>query len=42
VLRPIVAKERKRKKSERSLGELFGGGTSQILYLTWDFAVTPD
>lgn len=38
VLRPIVQKERRRKASEASLGELLGG-TSQILYLTWDFYV---
>jgi hypothetical protein len=39
VLRPIVQKERKRRSSEASLGELLGGGTSQVLYFTWDFAV---
>jgi hypothetical protein len=42
VLRPVVEKERRRKQSEASLGELFGGGTSQILYLTWDFAVAAE
>jgi hypothetical protein len=39
VLRPTVQKERKRRSSEASLGELLGGGTSQVLYFTWDFAV---
>jgi hypothetical protein len=39
VLRPIVQKERRRKSSEASLGELLGGGTSPILYLTWDYSV---
>lgn len=39
VLRPIVKKERRRDRKNASLGELLGGGTSQILYLTWDFAV---
>jgi hypothetical protein len=39
VLRPIVQKERRRRSSEASLGELLGGGTSQILYLTWDYSV---
>lgn len=39
VLRPIEKKERGRgKRNETSLGQLLGG-TSQILYLTWDFAV---
>ena len=41
VLRPIIQKEtRRRRNSQTSLGELLGGGTSQILYLTWDFSVT--
>src|SRR5690606_22618322 len=40
VLRPIEKPERKRRKSDPSLGELLGG-TTQILYLTWDFAVVP-
>jgi hypothetical protein len=40
VLRPIVQKERRRRAAEASLGELLGGGTSQVLYLTWDFYVT--
>jgi hypothetical protein len=42
VLRPIEKDDRgrrKRHKSETSLGDLLGGGTSQILYFTWDFAV---
>ena len=39
VLRPIQKKERRRDRKNASLGELLGGGTSQILYLTWDFAV---
>jgi hypothetical protein len=42
VLRPIVQKERRRRISEASLGELLGGGTSQILYLTWDFSVATE
>ncbi|HET7131143.1 MAG TPA: hypothetical protein VFJ95_02800, partial [Gammaproteobacteria bacterium] len=41
VLRPIQKKERRRDRKNASLGELLGGGTSQILYLTWDFAVKP-
>jgi hypothetical protein len=40
VLRPMQQKE-KHKKSEASLGELLGGGTSQILYVAWDFRVAP-
>jgi hypothetical protein len=39
VLRPIAKKERRKDRKNASLGELLGGGTSQILYLTWDFAV---
>lgn len=40
VLRPVVKRERgRRRNSESSLGELLGSGTSQILYLTWDFSV---
>lgn len=40
VLRPVAQKERaRRRSSEASLGELLGGGTSQILYFTWDFSV---
>jgi len=40
VLRPIPASGRQRRRnSEASLGELLGGSTSQILYLTWDFSV---
>jgi len=43
VLRPIVPKERRRRRdSTASLGELLGGGTSQILYLTWDFSVAAE
>jgi len=41
VLRPAPQKEAKRKKSEASLGELLGGGTTQILYVAWDFRVAP-
>jgi hypothetical protein len=41
VLRPIAKKERRRDRKNASLGELLGGGTSQILYLAWDFAVRP-
>ena len=41
VLRPIAKKERRKDRKNASLGELLGGGTSQILYLTWDFAVAP-
>jgi hypothetical protein len=40
VLRPIAETRRERRRtSETSLGELLGGSTSQILYLTWDFSV---
>jgi hypothetical protein len=41
VLRPVMQKERPKRRSgsEASLGELLGGGTSQILYFTWDFTV---
>ena len=42
VLRPIDKDERgrrKRRKSEASLGDLLGGGTTQILYFTWDFGI---
>ena len=42
VLRPIDKDERgrrKRHKGEASLGELLGGGTTQILYFTWDFGI---
>jgi hypothetical protein len=42
VLRPIVQAERRRRNDETSLGELLGGGTSQVLYLTWDFGVASD
>ncbi len=41
VLRPIQKKERRKDRKNASLGELLGGGTSQILYLTWDFTVKP-
>jgi hypothetical protein len=42
VLRPIEKDDkgrRKRRKSEASLGDLLGG-TTQILYFTWDFGVS--
>ena len=40
VLRPIATGERERRKeTQDSLGELMGGGTSQVLYLTWDFSI---
>jgi hypothetical protein len=42
VLRPIDKDKdgrRKRRKDEASLGELLGGGTTQILYFTWDFGI---
>jgi hypothetical protein len=40
VLRPIPETRRERRRnSQASLGELLGGGTSQILYLTWEFSV---
>jgi hypothetical protein len=40
VLRPIPETRRERRRnSEASLGELLGGSTSQILYLTWDFSI---
>jgi hypothetical protein len=44
VLRPVAQSARaRRRSSEASLGELMGGGMTQILYLTWEFsiAVTP-
>ncbi len=43
VLRPIEKDNggrRRRRKNEASLGELLGGGTTQILYFTWDFGVS--
>jgi hypothetical protein len=43
VLRPLDKDDRghrKRRKNEASLGELLGGGTTQILYFTWDFGVS--
>jgi hypothetical protein len=40
VLRPIAPRERERRRnSEESLGDLMGGGSSQILYMTWDFTI---
>jgi hypothetical protein len=40
VLRPIPESGRQRRRnSEASLGELLGGSTSQILYLTWEFSI---
>jgi hypothetical protein len=40
VLRPISETRRERRRnSEGSLGELLGGSTSQILYLTWEFSI---
>ncbi len=40
VLRPIPESGRERRRnSEASLGELLGGSTSQILYLTWEFSI---
>jgi hypothetical protein len=40
VLRPIMESRRERRRnSEASLGELLGGSTSQILYLTWEFSI---
>jgi hypothetical protein len=42
VLRPIPEPKRARRRgSETSLGELLGGSTSQILYLTWEFSIAP-
>lgn len=42
VLRPIPESNRaRRRNAEASLGELLGGSTSQILYLTWEFSVIP-
>jgi hypothetical protein len=29
----------RRRNAEASLGELLGGSTSQILYLTWEFSI---
>ncbi len=40
VLRPIPESGRaRRRNAETSLGDLLGGSTSQILYLTWDFSI---
>ena len=40
VLRPIAEPGRRRgRDNEASLGDLLGGSTSQILYLTWEFAI---
>jgi len=40
VLRPVPETGRHRRRDlEASLGELLGGSTSQILYLTWEFSV---
>jgi len=40
VLRPIVEqRSRGRRRSDGSLGELLGGGSSQVLYMTWDFSI---
>ena len=40
VLRPLPETGRRRgRDKEASLGELLGGSTSQILYLTWEFSV---
>jgi hypothetical protein len=42
VLRPVQETGRQRRRNkEASLGELLGGATTQILYLTWDFSVEP-
>jgi hypothetical protein len=42
VLRPIPESGRaRRRNAEASLGELLGGSTSQILYLTWEFSIAP-
>ena len=42
VLRPIPETKRaRRRNTEASLGELLGGSTSQILYLTWEFSIAP-
>ncbi|MEO8463722.1 MAG: hypothetical protein ABI640_00130 [Gammaproteobacteria bacterium] len=43
VLRPVdkdAHGRRKRRKNEASLGEMLGGGTTQVLYFTWDFGVS--
>ncbi len=42
VLRPVEKDNRgrhRRRRTEGSLGDLFGGVVGQILYFTWDFAV---
>ena len=41
VLRPIpeTGRRRRGRDTEASLGELLGGSTSQILYLTWEFSI---
>lgn len=41
VLRPTIEPKRSRRKTEASLGELLGGSTTQILYLTWEFSIAP-
>jgi hypothetical protein len=45
VLRPVDKDDRgrhRRRRSEASLGDLFGGVVGHILYFTWDFAVAND
>ena len=45
VLRPVDRDDngrRRRRRSEASLGDLFGGVVGHILYFTWDFAVAGD
>jgi hypothetical protein len=42
VLRPLPETRGRRRNSEASLGELLGGSTSQILYLTWEFSIAAD
>jgi hypothetical protein len=42
VLRPVTESKRSRRRNdEASLGELLGGSTSQVLYVTWEFSVAP-
>ncbi|MBN1237005.1 MAG: hypothetical protein JXB36_00815 [Gammaproteobacteria bacterium] len=38
VLRPVEDKRRKRGRGA-SLGELMGGGSTEVLYMTWDFSI---
>lgn len=40
VLRPTTEpRSRGRRRKDDSLGELLGGGSSRVIYLTWDFSI---